>query len=1664
MNSKLIARMQHVKRWQLNLYIVLSSLALSELCVAILSQLIFGEVRLFALQITLIVTLVASPILALIFTHLLDEISKAQLQNVENAAQRTRLNLEMAIEAAQMDLWEFDLTTYAIKYNTARIKIPGFTADEPPRNLQDWLTSIHPDDSGPFQQRMQQAMLPGASNFDFEYRVSLNAGQWAWVHTRGGIIQRDASGKPLLAAGSTINITERKVAEIEEQEANNRFAHFFNNNPDLMLISRLSDGRITDVNDVFVRASGYSREEALGNTTIGLGFWSNTFDRERMIRELQTKGICDHLEAEFHPKSAPSIMGSLSAVIIKPNGVPHILSTLRDISIEKKAEEKIKQSATLLRTTLESTDEGILMIGHEGRILSANKRFMELWRVPQSLLEKGDDNLLLPHALEQLNDPEDFLGLVRKLYTSDEQARDVLHFKDGRVFARFTQALAVGEERGRIWCFKDITEQHHTEQELRTIKERYDFATKVGKVGTWDWSPVTGQLFWSDETFRLMGFEPDSITPTYELYLGLVHPDDRELLSDSVQAALQKKKPYALDCRINLGNGAEIVCHVTGKVEFDENGQPTRMLGTIQDVTARKKVELTLAENEHRLNLALDSAHMGVWEYDFAHDTLFWSPEIYRQFKLSGVTPSRELLMQMMHPDDVTIPQAAMDSALSQHTPYHAIYRVLVDGQMIWVEDRGEINYDEQGRPLKVVGTAQDITARKQAEIELRASEQKMLTILDNVDAYIYLKDPEGKYLFANRRVRELWGVEMEDIVGFGDEKFFDEATTLQIRTNDREVLDKGETHTTEENNTVLATGQSFTYLSTKLPLRRADGAIYALCGVSTDISEIKNINRKLEENGLFLNSLLSAIPLPVFYKDIEGRYLGVNQAFERFHQKSSEAFIGKTVYDSAPKELADIYFKHDRELMESGGSEIYESQIKIVDGTMRDVVFHKASFKDASGKVSGLIGGILDITERKRAEEHAKGLANLLRLITDNVTDMIWAKDLDQRYLFANKAMCEKLFNAKDTNEPIGKDDMFFAMRERNSHPDAPDWHTFGELCQDSDTITLQNGKASQFDEYGNVKGEFLFLDVHKAPFINDKGEVIGVVGSGRDVTQQKVIEEKLRLASMVLENSSEAMFITDEKDTIIEVNPAFILLTGYSMDEVIGKSPKLLRSGKHDAAFYAAMQKELKQTGHWQGEIWNRRKNGEIYAEWQTINTIYNDDGTVHRHVALFSDITEKKKSEELIWAQANFDQLTGLPNRRMFRDRLTQDIKKAHRAGLGLALMFLDLDRFKEVNDSLGHDTGDALLIEAAQRIAACVRESDTVARLGGDEFTIILAELDDRASVERIATDILRSLSRPFEFGDDVAYVSASIGITLYPEDATNLDDMLKNADQAMYVAKNAGRNRFSYFTNAMQERALYRLHIMNDLRSALVEQQLQLHYQPIVDIQTGRIHKAEALLRWFHPKRGLISPEEFIPLAEESGLIHEIGDWVFEQAVTQTLKWTTQYGSDFQISVNKSPIQIQTKSERCRWKEHLAKTGLSGKNLVIEITEGVLLDHTPAVISELLAFRDAGIQVAIDDFGTGYSALSYLKKLDIDYVKIDQSFILNLEADDNDKALAEAIVVMAHKLGLKVIAEGVETQQQLDLLASMGCDYAQGFLYSRALTPADFARLMERQRG
>lgn len=565
-------------------------------------------------------------------------------------------------------------------------------------------------------------------------------------------------------------------------------------------------------------------------------------------------------------------------------------------------------------------------------------------------------------------------------------------------------------------------------------------------------------------------------------------------------------------------------------------------------------------------------------------------------------------------------------------------------------------------------------------------------------------------------------------------------------------------------------------------------------------------------------------------------------------------------------------------------------------------------------------------------------------------------------------------------------------------------------------------------------------------------------------DNTARKNNERNAQLAALVYENSTEAIVVTDENGVIVGVNPAFVEITGYQLSEVIGRTMSLLASGRQSPAFYKKMWQQLQKTGRWRGDIWNRRKNGEEYAERLNISTCYNEDGTVFRRIGLFFDITQDKEREQQIWRQANHDHLTGLPNRQLFQGRLQKAMQDADERNKAFALIFLDLDLFKDVNDTLGHNVGDQLLKEASKRLLSCVRDTDTVARIGGDEFTVIVSDVPNQAVVERICEEILVKIAQPYQLGENVATVSVSIGVTMYPEDASDAGEILKNADMAMYAAKECGRNQYCFFLPAMSEAIQARILFSQNLQTAIAENQFILYYQPIIDMRTGQVRKFEALIRWDHPELGLVPPSEYIPFAEDSGLIVNIGLWVFKAAVQQAKRWHEQ-GLNYQISVNVSPAQFYADGIKVEeWVRLLEDAGLPTSSILIEITERLLLEENPAITKRLCQLREAGLQIALDDFGTGFSSLTYLKRYPIDYLKIDQSFVRNLAPDSEDLALCEAMIVMAQKLGLGVIAEGVEGSLQQSLLLEAGCVLGQGYLYSRPVPPQEIERWLDERKA
>lgn len=560
-------------------------------------------------------------------------------------------------------------------------------------------------------------------------------------------------------------------------------------------------------------------------------------------------------------------------------------------------------------------------------------------------------------------------------------------------------------------------------------------------------------------------------------------------------------------------------------------------------------------------------------------------------------------------------------------------------------------------------------------------------------------------------------------------------------------------------------------------------------------------------------------------------------------------------------------------------------------------------------------------------------------------------------------------------------------------------------------------------------------------------------------DITERKEAEVEKKLVSIVYGSLTEAIVVLDENDVILEINPAFTRLTGYDYDEIIGEHLSILRSDKYHPSLYQDIAKSLEDKGKWSGEIHGVCKDGTEFIEWLAMSSIYDESGEVTHRVATFADIQEKKTTADLVVRQANFDTLTGLPNRQLFHDRLNQYTKKASRDGNKVALLSLDIDKFKDVNDTLGHQLGDELLVEASVRIRNCIRDSDSLARLGGDEFSIIMSDLDELNSVEQVGNRVLKAMSQPFSLGKSFGYVSVSIGVAIYPDDANDQKNLIRNADNAMYEAKREGRNRIRFFTPIMQEKINRKLLLNGELRKAIEKEQLYIAYQPIIDIQTGYIHKAEALLRWEHPELGDISPAEFIPIAEESDQIVELGDWVFYQVANQALDWRLRFQSDFKISVNKSPAQFLKSHNQQNWLDHLKEIGLQPNALVVEITEGLLLDASEQTDAQLLQLSEAGVDISLDDFGTGYSSLSYLKKFHVDFLKIDKTFIHGLSEDSDDMALCQAIIAMAHKLKIKVIAEGVETEEQRELLIESGCDYGQGRLFSNPISVAEFEKVL-----
>jgi len=671
-----------------------------------------------------------------------------------------------------------------------------------------------------------------------------------------------------------------------------------------------------------------------------------------------------------------------------------------------------------------------------------------------------------------------------------------------------------------------------------------------------------------------------------------------------------------------------------------------------------------------------------------------------------------------------------------------------------------------------------------------------------------------------------------------------------------------------------------------------------------------------------------------------------------------------------------------------------------------------------------------------KVIEEMVGELSEQSKYITDmfeagNSPIISWDKDGTIRVV--NNAM-QRIFDLQSVDQIKNIDD-FFQYYPNNEARKACEDALAGKTTSALETITKTNDRT-------------YYIVWSITPVRDTQENVSGVICMGQDVTERRVAEGNLRLSSTVFDNTAEGIIITDHNAEIIDVNTAFSEITGFSREEVIGQNPRLMKSGRHSQKFYNDMWRKLNTNGFWRGEIWDRRKNGEEFPKWLSINACRNEKGKLTHYVAVFSDITDKKADEEKLEQLAHFDHLTGLPNRILFQDRLHTALARSRREKAHLAVLFVDLDRFKQINDTLGHRVGDLLLKEVSKRLLFSIREIDTVARLSGDEFTVILTDISSIEAVELIASRIVKSLGAPYFFEGHELFVSASVGIAIYPTDGENSVDLLRHADVAMYHAKEKGRNNYQFFNAAMNEKAQSQLSLANKLRVALNRKLIHPHYQLKVDTRLGKPVGLEALARWNDERGKPISPVQFIPVAEEHGLIGRLGKSVLNQVCIQIRMWQdmdVEFGS---VAVNLSAQQFRDANLLTDIKEAIEDNRIDPTSLEVEVTENMVMDDVEDAIRILNDIKEMGLKIAIDDFGTGYSSLSYLKRFPVDTLKIDRTFIRDLSVDNDDAAIVSAIVSMAQKLDINVVAEGAETQEQVEFLRSINCNIVQGFLYAK----------------
>ncbi len=1072
------------------------------------------------------------------------------------------------------------------------------------------------------------------------------------------------------------------------------------------------------------------------------------------------------------------------------------------------------------------------------------------------------------------------------------------------------------------------------------------------------------------------------------------------------------------------------------------DGEIIGIFGIAPEITNHIETQERLRESEGWLRDAQEIAGLSSYVLDIPNKKWIVSAELATLLGI-GEDYDRgfEQLWPLIHPDDRPEMAKRLEGYFSgELNAFDSEYRIVRhrDGAVRWVHTRGRLELDAEGKPLALRGTVQDITDRKQAEATLRESKELLQMFVEHAPVGLAMFDREMRYVAVSRRWKEIHDLGGREMVGHSHYEFFSNLPEGWKETHRRALA--GETIKPGEASMERADGSQQWLQREIRPWYAGDGQIGGIIIFSEDITERKAVDAALRESKERLQLFVEHAPVALAMFDREMRYVAASRRWAEDHSVDGQAILGRSHYE-VNREVPERWKETHRRGLAGETQQVEEDRYERADGAMQWIRWQIIPWLAADGSVGGIVMFYEDITERKLAEAALNENKNLLQLFIDRAPAALAMFDSEMRYIAVSRRWLEEY--SLESREIIGRSHYEIV-------PDVPErWKEAHRRGLAGETL------KSDEDRFEHADGTVQWIRWEVVPWRTGDGSVGGIMLFAEDITAKKVAEERLRLAASVFTGAREGITITDLTGTILDVNDAFTRITGYTREEVVGRNPRLLKSGLQSKEFYEKMWSSLAREGHWSGEIWNRSKNGDIFAEMLTINAIRDVDGKTSQYMALFSDITDVKRHQQQLEHVAHYDALTGLPNRVLLANRLRQAMAQSLRNKQMLAVAYFDLDGFKAINDEHGHSVGDGLLTAIAFRMRRVMREGDTLGRLGGDEFAAVLLDAADANAVAPALNRMLAAAAEEVQIGEVDLRVSACCGVTYYPQtEEVDADVLLRQAGQAMYQAKLAGRNRIHNFDPGEDLMTRSRHENREHIRQALAAREFVLYYQPKVNMRSGKIIGAEALLRWQHPDRGLLPPGMFLPVIEEDPLSIELGEWVIESALTQMENWQAE-GFELPVSVNLSAMELQQPDFADRLRARLAAHPLvKPSSLEFEVLETSALEDLAQSSQVVAACREIGVSIALDDFGIGYSSLTYLKRLPANVLKIDQSFVRDMLDDPENLNILEGVMGLAAAFRREVIAEGVETVDHGVMLLQMGCEQAQGYGIARPMPASE----------